>query len=92
MIIVKNLKKGDTIWVLVYDYHDGYHNHFKPVKAKFIKARPDGDDWFWIDYTYASNGQKDFEWDRLCFRTKKEAVAYNKLREKGILTEKKEEK
>lgn len=89
MIDTKKLKRGDTIWVLVHDYHDGYHNHFKPTRATFIKARSGGDDWVWIDYSYASNGKEDYEWDRFCFHTKKEAVAYNNLREKGISTEEK---
>ena len=84
MIDVKNLKYRDTIWVLVHDY-----NHFKPTKAKFIKAeKSDGNPLHdWIDFLFASNNEEQSALACWCFHTKKEAVAYNKQREKEISTE-----
>ena len=83
MINTKNLKQGDTIWVLVHDWHDGYHNHFKPAKAKFIQVKSSyGKSLYdWIDYSFASNGRKDWALACWCFHTKKVAVEYNKQRE-----------
>lgn len=91
MIDAEMLKPGDTIWVLVHDYHDGYYNHYKPTKAKFIKVEKGSGNSFhdWIDFSYASSGRKDDALAYWCFLTKKEAVAYNKLREKEISTEEK---
>ena len=91
MIEAEMLKRGDTIWVLIHDYHDGYHNHYKPAQAKFIKAVKRSDNPFhdWVDFSYASNGKKDDTVAYFCFLTKEEAIAYNKLREKEISTEEK---
>lgn len=91
MIDAEMLKPGDTIWVLVHDYHDGYHNHYKPTEAKFIKVEKGSGNSIhdWIDFAYASSGRKDDALAYFCYLTKEEAVAYNKLREKEISTKEK---